>query len=318
VAIVDSGARLEHTDLASNIWTNFDESPGNGVDDDRNGYVDDVHGVDLTSKKTQQDIGDGLGHGTHVAGIVAAARNGHGVVGVAPRVKLMIVRVLDAEGAGTTGAVAEGIRYAADNGARIINLSLGGSTPDKRLDEAVKAAEGAGALVVCSAGNENRNIDSKPSYPAAIPAQNLLAVASTDPQSGKGISSYSNFGRFAVQVAAPGADILSASRDGGWELRSGTSMASPMVAGVAALAASVNPRISPVDLRAVIMQNATRARLPVAAGYVDALRTVVAASHASGYDGTQRPRLRILNAVRSGRRVRVQAAVLGSIAAIRR
>jgi len=95
-------------------------------------------------------------------------------------------------------------------------------------------------------------------------------------------------------------------------------MASPMVAGVAALAASVNPRISPVDLRAVIMQNAARARVPVAAGYVDALRSVVAASHASGYDSTQPPRLRVLKAVRSGARVRVQAAVLGSTASVRR
>jgi subtilisin family serine protease len=318
VAIVDSGANLEHADLAPNIWTNFDETPGNRVDDDRNGYVDDVHGVDLTSKAARQDLDDGNGHGTHVAGIVAAARNSRGVVGVAPRARLMIVRVLDDSGGGTTGGVAEGIRYAAENGARIINLSLGGPTPDKRLEEAVKAAADAGALVVCSAGNESRNIDERPSYPAAIPSQNLLAVASTDPDSGKGISEFSNFGRGAVQVAAPGGQILSASKDGTWELKSGTSMAAPMVTGVAALAASVNPRISAVDLRAVIMQNATRSRLPVSAGYVDALRAVVAASHASGYDTTQRPRLQILEAVRAGKRVRVKAAVLGSISAIRR
>jgi subtilisin family serine protease len=318
VAVVDSGARLDHADIGPNVWTNFDETPGNGVDDDRNGYVDDVHGVDLTSKRARQDIGDGHGHGTHVAGIVAAARNGRGVVGVAPKAKLMIVRVLDDDASGTTGGAAEGIRYAAANGARVINLSLGGDAPDRRLDEAVRAAADAGALVVCSAGNDGRNIDEKPSYPAAIPAQNLLAVASTDPDSGEDISSYSNFGRSTVQVAAPGAEILSAARDGTWELRSGTSMASPMVAGVAALAASVNPRISPVDLRAVIMQNAARARVPVAAGYVDALRSVVAASHASGYDSTQPPRLRVLKAVRSGARVRVQAAVLGSTASVRR
>jgi subtilisin family serine protease len=318
VAIIDSGARLDHTDLGANIWTNFDEIPGNGVDDDHNGYVDDVHGVDLTSKRNGQDLHDGYGHGTHVAGIVAAARNGRGVVGVAPRAKLMIVKALDDNGAGTTGGAAEGIRYAAENGARVINLSLGGDTPDKRLVEAVHTAEAAGALVVCSAGNNSRDIDDTPSYPAAIPAQNLLAVAATDPASGKGISNFSNFGRRAVQVAAPGADILSASRDGTWEMMSGTSMASPMVAGVAALAASVNPRISPVGLRAVIMQNAARSRLPVAAGYVDALRSVLAASHASGFDSTQPPRMRIIEAVRSGTRVRVRAALLGSPASVRR
>jgi subtilisin family serine protease len=318
VAIVDSGGRLDHPDLAPNIWTNFAEIPGNGADDDRNGYVDDVHGVDLTSATPTQDLHDGHGHGTHVAGIVAAARNGRGVVGVAPEAKLMIVKVLSDAGAGTTGAVAEGIRYAAANGARIINLSLGGEQPDQRLDEAVRAAGDAGALVVCSAGNSGRDIDVQPNFPAAIPAQNLLAVASTDPENGRGISDYSNFGRLTVQVAAPGAEILSTSHDGGYELKSGTSMAAPMVTGVAALAASVNPRITAVDLRAVLMQNAARSRLPVAAGYVDALRTVLSASHAAGYETTQPPRVKILEAVRSGRRVHVQAVVVGSTAAIRR
>jgi subtilisin family serine protease len=172
--------------------------------------------------------------------------------------------------------------------------------------------------VVASAGNDGRDIDRRPNYPAAIPAQNLIAVASTDPDSGRGISEFSNFGRLAVQVAAPGAQILSSAKDGGWEIKSGTSMAAPMVTGVAALAAGVNPRISAVDLRAVLMQNATRSRLPVASGYVDALRSVLAASHAAGYDTTQPPRLRVLSATRKGKRTEVQAATLGSTAAIRR
>jgi subtilisin family serine protease len=318
VAIVDSGARLDHADLGPNVWTNFDEVPSNGVDDDHNGYVDDVHGVDLSSKQPGQDLHDGDGHGTHVAGIVAAARNGRGVVGVAPQAKLMIVKVLDDNGAGTTGSVAEGIRYAAQNGARVINCSLGGNQPDQRLNDAVNDAAGAGALVVASAGNDGKDIDRVPNYPAAIPAANLLAVASTDPDSGRGISEFSNFGRLAVQVAAPGAEILSTSHDGTWELKSGTSMAAPMVTGVAALAASVNPGISAVDLRAVLMQNATRSDLPVAAGYVDALRSVLAASHAAGYDTTQPPRLRVLSATRKGASTKVQAAVLGTTAAIAR
>jgi subtilisin family serine protease len=318
VAIVDSGARLDHGDLGPNIWTNFDETPGNKVDDDHNGYVDDVHGVDLASRRNGQDVHDGYGHGTHVAGIVAAAQNSRGVVGVAPKAKLMIVKVLADDGAGNTGNVAEGIRYAAANGARVINCSLGSDESDRRMNEAVKAAGDAGALIVASAGNDGRNIDTKPNYPAAIPASNLLAVASTDPDSGRGISEFSNFGRLTVQVAAPGANILSASKTGGWEMKSGTSMAAPMVTGVAALAASVNPRISAVDLRAVLMQNATRSRLPVAAGYVDALRSALAASHAAGYDTSQPPRLRVLSATRKGNRTKVQVAVLGSSAAIRR
>jgi subtilisin family serine protease len=318
VAIVDSGALLDHIDLGPNIWTNFNETPGNGVDDDHNGYVDDVHGVDLSSTVSGQDIHDGHGHGTHVAGIVAAAANGRGVVGVAPQAKLMIVKVLDDAGSGNTGNVAEGIRYAAQNGARVINCSFAGDQPDPRMDEAIKAAGDAGALVVVSAGNDGVDIDTSPHYPAAIPASNLLAVASTDPDSGRGISAFSNFSRLAVQVAAPGADILSTSNDGGWELKSGTSMAAPMVSGVAALAASVNPLISAVDLRAVLMQNAGRSQLPVAAGYVDAQRSVLAASHADGYDSSQPPRLRVLSATRKANSTKVQVAVLGSTAAIRR
>src|SRR3954469_4941651 len=316
VAIVDSGARVQHPDLAPNIWTNFGEVPGNGVDDDRNGYVDDVHGVDLSSSRAGQDLSDGHGHGTHVAGIVGAAANGRGVVGVAPQAKLMIVRVLQADGSGTTGAVAEGIRYAAANGARVINLSLAGNDNDPRVAAAVRAAAAANALVVASAGNDGRDIDRQPSYPASLPEANLLAVASTDPDDGRGISDFSNFGRLAVQVAAPGAGILSSANTGSWEIKSGTSMAAPMVAGVAALAVSGNPQISAVDLRGLLMQNAGRSKLPVAAGYVNALHTVLAASSAPGV-ATQAPTLKILTATRKGRRTHIRAAALGSSAAIK-
>ena len=147
VAVVDSGMRLDHPDLAPNAWTNFAEVPGNGVDDDANGYVDDVHGVDLTNARTSQDLHDGHGHGTHVSGTIAAAANGRGVVGVAFRAKLMTVKVLDDQGAGTTGAVAEGIRYAAANGARIINLSLETTFDDSRMRAAIEAAAAANVLV---------------------------------------------------------------------------------------------------------------------------------------------------------------------------
>jgi subtilisin family serine protease len=318
VAIIDSGARLDHPDLAPNIWTNFGEVPGNGVDDDHNGYVDDVHGVDLTSAAPGQDLSDGNGHGTHVAGIVGAAANDRGVVGVAPQVKLMIVKVLSASGAGTTGAVATGIRYAAANGARIINISLGGDSRDERVDTAVQAAAAANALIVASAGNSSRDIDVVPNFPAAIAAPNLIGVAATDPEDGRSINSASNYGRLTVQLAAPGGEILSSANDGGYVLKTGTSMAAPMVAGVAALAASVNPGIPAADLRAELMQNAARSPLPVAAGYVDALHSVLSASVAVGYDTTQPPRLRILSATTKGRRTQVQAATLGSTAGIAR
>jgi subtilisin family serine protease len=317
VAIIDTGAKIDHPDLAPNIWTNFDEIPGNGVDDDHNGYVDDVHGVDLTSRSSGQDLTDGNGHGTHVAGIVAAAANGKGVVGVAPQAKLMIIKVLDSGGAGTTGAIAEGVRYAAANGARIINMSLGGDRLDTSLQAAIQEAGAAGALVVTSAGNSDRDIDQQPSYPASLAEPNLITVASTDPEAGRDLSGFSNFGRLDVQVAAPGGQILSTAKDGGYVLMSGTSMAAPAVSGVAALAASVNPRLGAPDLRALLMQNATRSGLPVTAGYVDAAQTVVAASSAS-YDTTQPPRLKILSATVKNGRTQVQAAVLGSTTSIRR
>jgi subtilisin family serine protease len=318
VAIVDTGAKLDHPDLGPNIWTNFDEVPGNGVDDDHNGYVDDVHGIDLTSRSAGQDLTDGNGHGTHVAGIVAAAANGKGVVGVAPQARLMIVKVLDSGGAGTTGAIAEGVRYAAANGARIINLSLGGDRLDTAVQDAIQAAGAAGALVVASAGNSDRDIDQQPSYPASLAEPNLITVASTDPSSGRALSGFSNFGRLDVQVAAPGSQILSTAKDGGYVLMSGTSMAAPAVSGVAALAASVNPTLGAPDLRALLMQNAGRSGLPVTAGYVDALHTVLAASSAAGYDATQPPRLKILSATVKNGRTQVRAAVLGSTTSIRR
>jgi subtilisin family serine protease len=318
VAIVDSGVKIDHQDLASNVWTNFGEVPGNGVDDDRNGFVDDVHGVDLTTGAPGQDLTDGNGHGTHVAGIVAAAANGRGVVGVAPKAKIMTVRVLDSQLAGTTAGVAAGIRYAAANGARIINLSLRGTTPDPQLDDAIAAAAAANVLVVVGAGNDARNIDQQPVYPASIAAPNLVSVAATTPEVGRGIADFSNYGQLKVQLAAPGDSILSTFNNGGYADESGTSMAAPMVTGVAALMAGANPRLGAADLRALLLQSAARSPLPVAAGYVDALRAVVASSTAVGLATGQPPRLKILGATASGTRTDVQAATLGATAAIRR
>jgi subtilisin family serine protease len=319
VAVIDSGARLDHPDLAPNVWVNFDEVPGNRVDDDANGYVDDVHGVDLTtSERGRQDLSDGNGHGTHVSGIIAGAANGRGVVGVAFRARLMIVKVLDAQGAGTTGGVAEGIRYAAANGARIINLSLGGPTRDPRLVEAVRAAEAANVLLVCSAGNLGNNVDNTPSYPVSLAAPNLIGVAATEPQSGRNLGSFSNFGRNTIGLAAPGVDVLSSASDGGYELKSGTSMAAPHAAGVAALMAAMRADMSAAELRAQLLQNAGRASLPVSGGYLDALSSVISAGTASTYRLGQPPLVRVLTAERKGKQIVVQVAALGDTRGVAR
>src|SRR3954447_8628526 len=318
VAIVDSGAKLDHPDLAPNVWTNFGEVPNNGVDDDRNGFVDDVHGVDLTTGAPTQNLTDGAGHGTHVSGIVAAAANGLGVVGVAPKARIMTVKILDSQLLGTTAGVAAAIRYAIANGARIVNLSLRGTVPDPALNDAIAAAAAANVLIVVGAGNDARDIDQQPVYPASIPAPNLISVAATTPEDGRGIADFSNFGQLTVQLAAPGDGILSTSNTGGWIEESGTSMAAPMVTGVAALMLGANPRLGAGELRALLLQNAIRSQLHVAAGYVDALRSVLGASTAVGSGAAQAPRLRGLQASSTAQRTDMQAAVIGSSVAIKR
>jgi subtilisin family serine protease len=322
VAVVDSGMKLDHPDLAPNVWTNFKEIPGNGIDDDANGYVDDVHGVDLTSRSKTQNLSDGFGHGTHVSGTIAAAANGRGVVGVAFHAKLMVVRVLDDRGAGSTGGVAEGIRYAAANGARIINLSLETNVDDPRMRSAVEAAAAANTLVVASAGNSGVDVDNHPTFPAGIAAPNLVAVAATSPTAGRSLADFSNYGRLTIPVAAPGVDVISTSRTGGYEYKSGTSMAAPHVAGVAALMAAVAPQLTAAELRALLLQHASRSGLPIGAGYVDALGAVAAAASASSFQQGQPPQARVLLATRkgSGRKALIQAqiALLGATAAVNR
>jgi hypothetical protein len=310
VAVVDSGVRLNHPDLRSNLWTNPAEVPDNRKDDDGNGYVDDVHGIDLTG---QHSLNDAQGHGTHVAGTIAAARNGQGVVGVAYKAKLMVVRILDKRGSGSTQALAAGIRYAAANGARIINLSLETETDDRRVRAAIQAAAAANVLVICSAGNMGADVDRRPLFPVSIPADNLVGVAATAPaDDGEAITQFSNFGPLSVPVAAPGDGVVSTANDGGYETRSGTSMAAPHVAGVAALMASVAPNLSAQELRGVLLEHAVKPPTPGKPGYVDAVGSVRAAMAAADLSRRttlgEAPSVRILSSRRSGRVIRAQIA----------
>jgi hypothetical protein len=316
VAVVDSGVRLDHPDLRGNLWTNPAEIPGNHADDDANGYVDDVHGVDLTGERS---LDDAQGHGTHVAGTIAAARNGEGVVGVAYKAKLMVVRVLDAHGSGSTRTLAAGIRYAAANGARIINLSLETATDDPRVRAAVKAAAAANALIVCSAGNMGADVDRRPLFPVSIPAGNLVGVAATAPaDGGEAITQFSNFGPLSVPVAAPGDGVVSTASDGGYEIRSGTSMAAPHVAGVAALMASAAPNLSAQELRGELLEHAVKPPTPGKPGYVDALGSVEAALAAGAKLGIGgRPAVRILASRRRREVIRVQIAKTADVRFVR-
>ncbi|MEA2256586.1 MAG: hypothetical protein QOG35_2631 [Solirubrobacteraceae bacterium] len=266
VAVIDTGVDLSHPDLAPNLWTNPGEIPGNGIDDDGDGIVDDVHGANLVAGTG--DPSDDNGHGTHVAGIIAArGGNGIGVAGVAWRAQIMAIKVLDAQASGDMRTVAAGVRYAVAHGARIVNLSLTGPSPGPDLAAAISDAAAAGVIVVAAAGNDHADDDATPTYPAGLDAPNLVSVTSSDRAGGLGPEA--NYGRGTVDLAAPGVGILSTAAGGGYELRSGTSMAAAQVSGALALLASAAPGLGWQSLRDALMGSARPSALPVLAGRLD-------------------------------------------------
>jgi len=247
VAIVDTGVRLDHEDLAAAIWQNPAEVL-NGLDDDGNGYVDDVHGWNFVAGTKDPD--DDHGHGTHCAGIVAAIRNNHtGIAGVAS-VTIMPVKVLDESGQGWSSHVAAGIRYAAENGADVISLSLGSEWPSRLIESACQDAVQAGAIVVAAAGNSGAEGPGLV-YPGAYPG--VIAVGATNAADRRAY--FSSYGP-ELDVVAPGVSILSTYYDGDYAWRSGTSMATPHVAGAAALARSVDRDLSVASFRTLLYATA--------------------------------------------------------------
>lgn len=251
VAVVDEGVQISHPDLRDNVWTNTDEIPGNGVDDDENGYVDDVHGWDFyhDDASVYDDTGDD--HGTHVAGTIAATGgNGEGVTGVAWRAQVMPLKFLGPDG-GSVSDAAAALDYAVANGARISNNSWGGNGNSRTLRDAIARAGSAGHLFVAAAGNEGLDLDSTPSYPAAYDLPNLVSVAATD--HADQLAPFSNYGSTSVDLAAPGVRILSTLPPGSYGRYSGTSMAAPHVAGVAALLLSAEPTVELADLRSRLL-----------------------------------------------------------------
>jgi len=256
VAVLDTGIDLNHPDLDDNIWVNQDEVPGNGFDDDNNGYIDDVQGWDFANNDNNPD--DVNSHGTHVAGTIAAEDNNLGITGVAPDAQIMPVQVLGDNGAGYNSDIVAGINYAVDNGADIINLSLGGSSISPGINAAIQEANDLGTLVVMAAGN---SAGSSPENPGAYAAEAGLVVGaltqegdlgSFSKQAGDTPQDYNGDGlAFPSYVTAPGVDILSTIPDGNYEFYSGTSMATPHVAGAAAILMGADPSLTPdetVDL----------------------------------------------------------------------
>ncbi len=248
IAIIDSGVDLAHPDLAPTLWRNPGEIPDNGLDDDANGFVDDRTGWDFTT--ASKDVSDEIGHGTSVQSVALAGSDGTGMAGVAPRARAMVVKACGGFGC-QADHVAKGIVYAVDNGANVINLSLGAPGIEPLVATAVEYAAAQGVLVVVAAGNNAEVITSdNPWTPVSIDVPAVVAVASTT--DADVISGSSNRGPDLIDVAAPGDGIITAALGGGHVTRSGTSFSAPHVAGVAAAMIALDRNIDVTELAALL------------------------------------------------------------------
>ncbi|MEB3292409.1 MAG: S8 family serine peptidase, partial [Synechococcales bacterium] len=253
VAVVDTGVDYNHTDLNDNIWINTREIAGNGIDDDRNGFIDDIRGWDFIGRDNNPV--DAEGHGTHVAGTIAAENNGIGVTGVAYNARIMAVRVLGSNGS-QGRSVADGILYAVNNGARVINLSLGGRFPNVEIEAALQYATSLGAFVVMAAGNDSGQ---QPGYPAFYATQYGLSVGAVDINRTLAYFSNRAGANSAMQyVVGPGVNIYSTVIGNAYDYQDGTSMATPHIAGVVALMLSANPNLTHTQIREILTSSAVR------------------------------------------------------------
>ena len=252
VAVIDTGIDYTHPDLVENMWINGDEIAGNGIDDDSNGYVDDVYGYDFANN--DGDPFDDSNHGTHVAGTIGATgNNGLGVVGVNHQVALMGVKFLGSNGSGSISAATEGIVYAADNGALIHNNSWGGGGFSESLRAAIEYAHQKDVLFLAAAGNSGTNNDISPSYPSSYEVDNVVSVAATDHNDQ--LATFSQYGAQSVDLGAPGVDILSSVPGGAYSSFSGTSMATPQVSGAAALLKAHAPNLSNLKIKQILFDS---------------------------------------------------------------
>ncbi|MEG4454961.1 S8 family serine peptidase [Microcoleus sp. N9_A1] len=254
VAVIDTGVDYYHPDLDNNIWQNADEIAENGIDDDRNGFIDDIRGWDFVYNDNNPMDLDVYGHGTHVAGLIAAERNDFGITGVAPNAKIMPIRVIDSFRDAYSNDVAAGIRYAADNGANVINLSLGNEFyPSNEENDAIEYANNKGSVVVIAAGNSGFSL---PDYPARNADRWGIAVGSIDINGRMADTSNAAGSTPLDYVVAPGVDIYSTTPYSTYDTLSGTSMATPHVAGVAALVLNANPTFTPAQVEYILTTTA--------------------------------------------------------------
>lgn len=243
MAVIDTGVDHSFEDLKDNMWVNPNEIPGNGIDDDENGFIDDVHGYDFDGEKG--DPMDIQGHGTHCAGVIGGkGNNGIGISGVAWDIKIMAIKFLGF-GGGTLENAVKSVDYARQMGADIMSNSWGGGGASDVLREAIERAHAEGILFVAAAGNNRSSNDNVPAYPANYETANVLSVAAIGRRGG--LASFSNYGVETVDVAAPGVNIVS-STPRGYRSMSGTSMAAPYVSGIAALLLSQEPELTPEEM----------------------------------------------------------------------
>jgi subtilisin family serine protease len=246
VATLDSGVQYSHPDLKSNIWHNPHEVKGNDKDDDRNGYVDDYYGVNIS--KGRDSATDDDGHGTHVAGIIGGhGNNATGIAGTCWKVSIVPVRFMNSQGRGSTSDAVAGMAYAIHAGAKVINCSFGASTSSRSLQDEIADAKAKGVLIVVAAGNDGADLAADPSYPASYTDGNIISVAATTADDT--LASFSNYDAKAVDLAAPGDSIFSTYPTSGYKVLSGTSMAAPFVTAAAAMLRAEDSHLSSTQIR---------------------------------------------------------------------
>lgn len=257
VGVIDTGVNYNHPDLAANMWTNPREIAGNGIDDDDNGYIDDVHGIDTVNGDS--DPNDDNGHGSHCSGTIAGrGDNGTGVAGVSWRAQIIGCKFLSSGGSGSTAGAIECLDYFLGLKAAGIDVvatsnSWGGGGFSQALLDAIAAHRDANMLFVAAAGNNGANADVSPMYPAAYDVDNILSVAAINRLGN--LASFSNYGLTSVDLGAPGVDVYSTWLGTGYNTISGTSMACPHVTGAVALLKASDPMLTGAEIRAQIMAN---------------------------------------------------------------
>lgn len=280
VAVVDTGINYNHEDLKRNLWKNEAEANGTeGVDDDGNGVVDDIYGYNAFNDSG--DPMDGHSHGSHCAGVIGADRNDIGIAGVMPKAKMMAIKIFSDNGRTSVEAIVRGIEYGINAGVKVMSNSWGGSQFSQAISDAVKAASDADILFIAAAGNGNRwglgyDTDTNPVYPAGYEHDSVVSVGAYK-DSGV-ITRFSNFGKVSVDVFAPGQAILSTITGNDYKHYSGTSMATPHVAGIAGLVLAAYPELKATEVKSRLIEGVIAdpayADKSVAGGTISALKAL--------------------------------------------